>query len=37
MISAHLEVHDSDERASVDVLLSGAATLALFWDRLTDL
>jgi hypothetical protein len=29
--------HDSDERASVDVLLSGAATLALFWDRLTDI
>jgi acetylornithine deacetylase/succinyl-diaminopimelate desuccinylase-like protein len=28
--------HDSDERASIDVLLSGAATLALFWDRLTD-
>jgi acetylornithine deacetylase/succinyl-diaminopimelate desuccinylase-like protein len=26
--------HDSDERASIDVLLSGAATLAIFWDRL---
>ncbi|WP_250033780.1 M20/M25/M40 family metallo-hydrolase [Paractinoplanes maris] len=26
--------HDSDERASIDVLLAGAATLALFWDRL---
>jgi acetylornithine deacetylase/succinyl-diaminopimelate desuccinylase-like protein len=26
--------HDSDERASVDVLLSGAATLAIFWERL---
>lgn len=26
--------HDSDERASVDVLLTGAATLALFWGRL---
>jgi acetylornithine deacetylase/succinyl-diaminopimelate desuccinylase-like protein len=28
--------HDSDERASIDVLLAGAATLAIFWDRLTD-
>ncbi|GAA0486491.1 peptidase [Paractinoplanes deccanensis] len=26
--------HDSDERASIDVLLSGAATLASFWPRL---
>ncbi|MFD7654500.1 M20/M25/M40 family metallo-hydrolase [Actinosynnema sp. NPDC059797] len=25
--------HDSDERASVDVLLAGAATLAHFWER----
>jgi acetylornithine deacetylase/succinyl-diaminopimelate desuccinylase-like protein len=28
--------HDSDESASVDVLLSGAATLAGFWARLAD-
>jgi acetylornithine deacetylase/succinyl-diaminopimelate desuccinylase-like protein len=26
--------HDSNERVSVDVLLSGAATLAAFWERL---
>jgi acetylornithine deacetylase/succinyl-diaminopimelate desuccinylase-like protein len=26
--------HDSDERVSVDVLLSGAATLAHFWERI---
>ncbi|UQU61919.1 M20/M25/M40 family metallo-hydrolase [Couchioplanes caeruleus] len=28
--------HDSDERASIDVLTAGAATLALFWARLAD-
>ncbi|MCG5469923.1 hypothetical protein LADH09A_003862 [Micromonospora sp. LAH09] len=26
--------HDSDESVAVDVLLAGAATLALFWSRL---
>ncbi|MEV4351103.1 M20/M25/M40 family metallo-hydrolase [Actinoplanes sp. NPDC049596] len=29
--------HDSDERASIDVLLSGASTLASFWPRLAGL
>jgi acetylornithine deacetylase/succinyl-diaminopimelate desuccinylase-like protein len=28
--------HDSDERASIDVLLNGAATLAILWDRLAQ-
>ncbi|MFL6143784.1 MAG: M20/M25/M40 family metallo-hydrolase [Labedaea sp.] len=29
--------HDSDERASIDVLLAGAATLAHFWPRLAQI
>ena len=27
--------HDSDERAGLDVLLAGAATMASFWERLS--
>ena len=28
--------HDSDEKASIDVLLAGAATLAHLWPRLAE-
>jgi acetylornithine deacetylase/succinyl-diaminopimelate desuccinylase-like protein len=29
--------HDSDERVAVDMLVSGAASLAYFWPRLAGL
>jgi hypothetical protein len=29
--------HDSDESASVDVLLNGTVTLACLWDRLAEM